>query len=86
MRATAAALLDPLTHGAGPGIPHVGMVFTECKQIPKKKAKGICSTAALPENAERSQIPEVVPGEDSGCCSWILNPLRRSRNSWGVNF
>ncbi|ELK16164.1 Tyrosine-protein phosphatase non-receptor type 14 [Pteropus alecto] len=42
-----------------------GMVFTEYEQIPKKKANGIFSTAALPENAERSRIREVVPYEDN---------------------
>lgn len=41
------------------------MVFTEYEQIPKKKANGIFSTAALPENAERSRIREVVPYEDN---------------------
>nr|XP_035958935.1 tyrosine-protein phosphatase non-receptor type 14 isoform X2 [Halichoerus grypus] len=42
-----------------------GMVFTEYEQIPKKKANGIFSTAALPENAERSRIREVVPYEEN---------------------
>ncbi|XP_004626926.1 tyrosine-protein phosphatase non-receptor type 14 [Octodon degus] len=42
-----------------------GMVFTEYEQIPKKKANGIYSTAALPENAERSRIREVVPYEEN---------------------
>nr|KAF6414106.1 protein tyrosine phosphatase non-receptor type 14 [Molossus molossus] len=42
-----------------------GMVFTEYEQIPKKKADGIFSTAALPENAERSRIREVVPYEEN---------------------
>nr|KAF6397740.1 protein tyrosine phosphatase non-receptor type 14 [Rousettus aegyptiacus] len=42
-----------------------GMVFTEYEQIPKKKANGVFSTAALPENAERSRIREVVPYEDN---------------------
>lgn len=41
------------------------MVFTEYEQIPKKKANGIFSTAALPENAERSRIREVVPYEEN---------------------
>ncbi|XP_021538433.1 tyrosine-protein phosphatase non-receptor type 14 isoform X1 [Neomonachus schauinslandi] len=42
-----------------------GMVFTEYEQIPKKKTNGIFSTAALPENAERSRIREVVPYEEN---------------------
>ncbi|XP_026938776.1 tyrosine-protein phosphatase non-receptor type 14 isoform X2 [Sagmatias obliquidens] len=42
-----------------------GMVFTEYEQIPKKKANGVFSTAALPENAERSRIREVVPYEEN---------------------
>ncbi|XP_006890616.1 PREDICTED: tyrosine-protein phosphatase non-receptor type 14 [Elephantulus edwardii] len=42
-----------------------GMVFTEYEQIPKKKANGIFSTAALPENAERNRIREVVPYEEN---------------------
>uniref|UniRef100_A0A286XMF4 Tyrosine-protein phosphatase non-receptor type n=1 Tax=Cavia porcellus TaxID=10141 RepID=A0A286XMF4_CAVPO len=42
-----------------------GMVFTEYEQIPKKKADGVCSTAALPENAERSRVREVVPYEEN---------------------
>ncbi|XP_054940051.1 tyrosine-protein phosphatase non-receptor type 14 isoform X5 [Physeter macrocephalus] len=42
-----------------------GTVFTEYEQIPKKKANGIFSTAALPENAERSRIREVVPYEEN---------------------
>lgn len=41
------------------------MVFTEYEQIPKKKANGVFSTAALPENAERSRIREVVPYEEN---------------------
>lgn len=40
-------------------------MFTEYEQIPKKKANGIFSTAALPENAERSRIREVVPYEEN---------------------
>ncbi|XP_006036283.1 tyrosine-protein phosphatase non-receptor type 14 isoform X1 [Alligator sinensis] len=42
-----------------------GMVFTEYEQIPKKKADGIFTTAALPENAERNRIREVVPYEEN---------------------
>ncbi|XP_060034419.1 tyrosine-protein phosphatase non-receptor type 14 [Erinaceus europaeus] len=42
-----------------------GMVFTEYEQIPKKKANGAFSTAALPENAERGRVREVVPYEDN---------------------
>ncbi|NXW27237.1 PTN14 phosphatase, partial [Phaetusa simplex] len=42
-----------------------GMVFTEYEQIPKKKADGIFTTAALPENTERNRIREVVPYEEN---------------------
>ncbi|KAG8504450.1 Tyrosine-protein phosphatase non-receptor type 14 [Galemys pyrenaicus] len=42
-----------------------GMVFVEYEQIPKKKANGLFSTAALPENAERSRSREVVPYEEN---------------------
>ncbi|XP_037352699.1 tyrosine-protein phosphatase non-receptor type 14 [Talpa occidentalis] len=42
-----------------------GMVFTEYEQIPKKKANGLFSTAALPENTERSRSREVVPYEEN---------------------
>ncbi|XP_075386446.1 tyrosine-protein phosphatase non-receptor type 14 isoform X2 [Tenrec ecaudatus] len=42
-----------------------GMVFTEYEQIPKKKANGIFSTAALPENADRNRVREVVPYEEN---------------------
>ncbi|NXG48926.1 PTN14 phosphatase, partial [Psilopogon haemacephalus] len=42
-----------------------GMVFTEYEQIPKKKADGVFSTAALPENTERNRIREVVPYEEN---------------------
>lgn len=42
-----------------------GMVFTEYEQIQKKKADGIFTTAALPENAERNRIREVVPYEEN---------------------
>jgi len=41
------------------------MVFTEYEQIPKKKADGIFTTAALPENTERNRIREVVPYEEN---------------------
>uniref|UniRef100_A0A8C4XXS5 Tyrosine-protein phosphatase non-receptor type n=1 Tax=Gopherus evgoodei TaxID=1825980 RepID=A0A8C4XXS5_9SAUR len=42
-----------------------GMVFTEYEQISKKKADGIFTTAALPENAERNRIREVIPYEEN---------------------
>ncbi|NXQ04303.1 PTN14 phosphatase, partial [Vidua macroura] len=42
-----------------------GMVFTEYEQIPKKKADGIFTTAALPENTERNRVREVVPYEEN---------------------
>uniref|UniRef100_A0A8C6QAR7 Tyrosine-protein phosphatase non-receptor type n=1 Tax=Nannospalax galili TaxID=1026970 RepID=A0A8C6QAR7_NANGA len=42
-----------------------GMVFTEYEQVPNKKANGVFNTAALPENAERSRIREVVPYEEN---------------------
>ncbi|KAJ7407020.1 Tyrosine-protein phosphatase non-receptor type 14 [Willisornis vidua] len=42
-----------------------GMVFTEYEQIPKKKADGIFTTAALPENTERNRIREVIPYEEN---------------------
>ncbi|KFW93259.1 Tyrosine-protein phosphatase non-receptor type 14 [Phalacrocorax carbo] len=42
-----------------------GMVFTEYEQIPKKKADGVFTTAALPENTERNRIREVVPYEEN---------------------
>ncbi|KAM5238486.1 tyrosine-protein phosphatase non-receptor type 14 [Ctenodactylus gundi] len=42
-----------------------GTVFTEYEQVPKKKAGGTFSTAALPENAERSRVREVVPYEEN---------------------
>ncbi|XP_038616649.1 tyrosine-protein phosphatase non-receptor type 14 isoform X1 [Tachyglossus aculeatus] len=42
-----------------------GMVFTEYEQIPKKKPDGVFTTAALPENTERSRIREVVPYEEN---------------------
>uniref|UniRef100_A0A8C5TBC2 Tyrosine-protein phosphatase non-receptor type n=1 Tax=Malurus cyaneus samueli TaxID=2593467 RepID=A0A8C5TBC2_9PASS len=42
-----------------------GMVFTEYEQIPKKKADGIFTTAALPENTERNRVREVIPYEEN---------------------
>lgn len=69
------------------------MVFTEYEQIPKKKANGVFSTAALPENAERSRIREVVPYEDNRV---ELIPTKENntgyinashiRVSWGVGW
>ncbi|XP_028633144.1 tyrosine-protein phosphatase non-receptor type 21 [Grammomys surdaster] len=41
-----------------------GMVFTEYERIPKKRlVDGECSTARLPENAERNRFQDVLPYE-----------------------
>lgn len=42
-----------------------GMVFTEYEQIPKRKADGVFTTAALPENVERNRVREVLPYEEN---------------------
>ncbi|EHB11853.1 Tyrosine-protein phosphatase non-receptor type 21 [Heterocephalus glaber] len=43
-----------------------GMVFTEYERIPKKRlVDGVCSTARLPENAERNRFQDVLPYEDA---------------------
>ncbi|KAM5165445.1 tyrosine-protein phosphatase non-receptor type 14 [Mantella aurantiaca] len=42
-----------------------GMVFTEYEQIPKRKADGVFTTAALPENLERNRVREVLPYEEN---------------------
>ncbi|XP_075057075.1 tyrosine-protein phosphatase non-receptor type 14 [Mixophyes fleayi] len=42
-----------------------GMVFTEYEQIPKRKADGVFTTAALPENLERNRVREVIPYEEN---------------------
>ncbi|KFO18256.1 Tyrosine-protein phosphatase non-receptor type 21 [Fukomys damarensis] len=42
-----------------------GMVFTEYERIPKKRlVDGVCSTARLPENAERNRFQDVLPYDD----------------------
>lgn len=70
-----------------------GMVFTEYEQIPNKKANGIYSTAALPENAERSRIREVVPYEENRVeliptkennTGYINASHIKVRGAWGV--
>nr|XP_061806409.1 LOW QUALITY PROTEIN: tyrosine-protein phosphatase non-receptor type 14-like [Nerophis lumbriciformis] len=40
-------------------------VFTEYEQVPKKRADGALTTAALPENAERNRFRDVVPYEEN---------------------
>lgn len=43
-----------------------GMVFTEYERILKKRlVDGECSTARLPENAERNRFPDVLPYDDT---------------------
>lgn len=43
-----------------------GMVFTEYERIPKKRlVDGECSTARLPENAERNRFQDVLPYDDA---------------------
>lgn len=43
-----------------------GMVFTEYERILKKRlVDGECSTARLPENAERNRFQDVLPYDDA---------------------
>lgn len=43
-----------------------GMVFTEYERILKKRlVGGECSTARLPENAERNRFQDVLPYDDA---------------------
>lgn len=43
-----------------------GMVFTEYERILKKRlVNGECSTARLPENAERNRFQDVLPYDDA---------------------
>ncbi|XP_037101070.1 tyrosine-protein phosphatase non-receptor type 14-like [Syngnathus acus] len=40
-------------------------VFTEYEQVPKKRADGAVTTAALPDNAERNRFRDVLPYEEN---------------------